>query len=57
MIGNDLAEQSVGKPTLAETPERHEMPKQQGDCPDAFGWDYLKDATMWKTHGCQVAAE
>lgn len=45
------------KPTLAEALERLEMLREQGDSPDAFGWDYLKDATMWKSHGCQVAAE
>lgn len=46
------------QPTLAEALERLEMLTARGDSPDAFGWDYLKDATMWKTHGCQhVAAE
>ncbi|SDW24088.1 DUF3291 domain-containing protein [Litoreibacter albidus] len=57
MIDHHLAEQSVGNPTLAEALERLEMLREQGESPDAFGWDYLKDATMWKTHGCQVAAE
>ncbi|WP_298257143.1 DUF3291 domain-containing protein [uncultured Litoreibacter sp.] len=45
------------QPTLDEALERLEMLNAKGDSPDAFGWDYLKDATMWKTHGCQVAAE
>ncbi len=45
------------KPTLEEALERLEMLNTRGDSPDAFGWNFLKDATMWKTHGCQVAAE
>lgn len=45
------------KPTLEEALDRLEMLNTKGDSPDAFGWTFLKDATMWKTHGCQVAAE
>jgi len=46
------------QPSLEEALERLALREQKGDNPDAFGWDYLKDATMWKTHGCQhVAAE
>ncbi|PTX56556.1 uncharacterized protein DUF3291 [Litoreibacter ponti] len=46
------------RPSLEEALERLALREQKGDTPDAFGWDHLKDATMWKTHGCQhVAAE
>jgi hypothetical protein len=46
------------KPTLDEAMARLALLDEQGDSDDAFGWNYLKDATMWKTHGCQhVAAE
>lgn len=45
------------QPTLNEALDRLEMLNRLGDSPDAFGWKFLKDATMWKTHGCQVAAE
>lgn len=45
------------EPTLQEALDRLEMLNTKGDSPDAFGWDFLKDATKWKTHGCQVAAE
>lgn len=45
------------QPTLKEALDRLEMLNRLGDSPDAFGWKFLKDATMWKTHGCQVAAE
>lgn len=45
-------------PTLDEALERLEHLNAHGDSEGAFGWDYLKDAKMWKTHGCnQVAAE
>ena len=46
------------QPTLEEALDRLELLNSKGDSEDAFGWEYLKDATMWKTHGCQhVAAE
>lgn len=46
------------KPDLDEGMARLAILKEQGEGEDAFGWSYLKDATMWKTHGCQhVAAE
>lgn len=45
MNGHHLAELNVGR-LLAPV-----------DTSEAFGWDYLKNATMWKSHGCQVAAE
>lgn len=46
------------RPTLDEALERLDHLNAQGDSDEAFGWDYLKDAHMWKTHGCAgVAAE
>lgn len=46
------------QPSLEEALERLALREQKGDTEDAFGWEYLNDATMWKTHGCQhVAAE
>ncbi len=45
------------QPTIEEALERLEMLEQNGDSEAAFGWKYLKNANMWKTHGCQVAAE
>ena len=45
------------KPTLDEALERLDMLRDKGDTPEAFGWKFLKDAVMWKTHGCQIAAE
>ncbi|MEM9582495.1 MAG: DUF3291 domain-containing protein [Pseudomonadota bacterium] len=45
------------QPTLDEALDRLEMLNERGDSPDAFGWDYLKEATMWKTRGCRIAAE
>lgn len=45
-------------PSLEEALERLEHKKTHGDSDQAFGWSYLKDATLWQTHGCaQVAAE
>jgi hypothetical protein len=46
------------KPTLDEALERLAHLQANGDSDHAFGWKYLKDATLWKDHGCaQVAAE
>ena len=46
------------KPTLAEALERLEHARTNGDTDHAFGWNYLKEAQAWKTHGCsQEAAE
>lgn len=46
------------KPSLEDALERLEHLKENGDSDHAFGWSYLKEARMWKTHGCaQVAAE
>ena len=46
------------EPSLDEALERLEHRKTHGDSDHAFGWDYLKDSTMWRTHRCNpVAAE
>ena len=46
------------KPTLDEALARLEMLRTSGDSDQAFGWKYLKDAVLWRGHGCtQVAAE
>ena len=46
------------KPTLDEALARLEHLRSTGDSDQAFGWSYLKNAQLWKTHGCaQVAAE
>ena len=32
--------------------------QEHGDTDHAFGWTYLNDSQLWKTHACaQVAAE
>jgi Domain of unknown function (DUF3291) len=46
------------RPTLAEALEKLARREAQGDSDDAFGWAYLKEARLWRNHGCtQVAAE
>ena len=46
------------KPTLDEALARLELLRTSGDSDQAFGWKYLKDAVLWRGHGCtQVAAE
>jgi len=40
------------QPTLDEALERLEYRKAHGDTDRAFGWDWLKDAKMHKTHAC-----
>lgn len=45
-------------PTVAEGLERLSHRKLQGDSKHAFEWKWLKEAQLWKSHGCaQVAAE
>ena len=44
------------EPTLEEALERLEMRRKNGDTDEAFGWDYLKEAKMHRTHGCRPAA-
>lgn len=46
------------RPTLGEALARLEHKRSQGDSEHAFGWDHLKDAQMWRNHGCApMAAE
>lgn len=46
------------QPSLQEALERLEHLNKNGDSVHAFGWSFLKQAQMWKTHGCaNVAAE
>ncbi len=46
------------RPTLAEALARLDHLQAHGASDHAFGWSYLKDAQLWKSHGCaQVAAE
>jgi len=46
------------QPTLDEGMERLERLRAHGDSDAAFGWSWLKDATLWQAHACSdVAAE
>jgi hypothetical protein len=46
------------RPTLDEALGRLEHLQRHGDSDRAFGWSYLKEAQLWKTHGCnRMAAE
>lgn len=46
------------RPSLDEALERLEMRKSNGDSDEAFGWDWLKEARLWRTRTCSgVAAE
>ncbi len=46
------------RPTLEEALARLAHLQEHGDTDHAFGWTYLKDAQLWKTHACtQTAAE
>ena len=45
------------RPTLAEALERLAHRERHGDTEEAFGWDYLKEAELWRTRGCAIAAE
>ncbi len=46
------------KPTLSEALERLKHLRAHGPSDHAFGWNEVKEATMWRSHGCApVAAE
>ena len=45
------------RPTLDEALARLEHMKDHGASDHAFGWDWLKDAQLWKQRSCAVAAE
>lgn len=44
------------EPTLDEGLERLRMRREQGDSDEAFGWEWLREATMHRTHACGPAA-
>ncbi|MEM9705686.1 MAG: DUF3291 domain-containing protein [Pseudomonadota bacterium] len=44
------------QPSIEEALERLKLRQTDGDTEDAFGWDYLKEAQMHKTHACAPAA-
>ncbi|MCH2457104.1 MAG: DUF3291 domain-containing protein [Henriciella sp.] len=44
------------QPTLEEALERLERLRANGDSEEAFGWSWLKQARMHKTHACRPAA-
>jgi len=46
------------QPTLDEASARLAHLRENGDSAHAFGWSFLRDADMWRTHGCApMAAE
>jgi hypothetical protein len=46
------------RPTLDEALARLDHLREHGDSDHAFGWAWLQDAKLWKSHGCApVAAE
>lgn len=45
------------RPTLAEALERLAHRERHGDTDEAFGWDHLQEAELWRTRGCAIAAE
>ena len=44
------------RPTLDEALERLAHRRAHGDTEEAFGWAWLKDATLWKERRCSGAA-
>lgn len=46
------------KPTLAEAMERLAYKQEHGDSDHAFGWSYIKEATLFREKSCRpIAAE
>jgi hypothetical protein len=46
------------RPTIAQAMERFRHLETHGNSDHAFGWSYLNDANMWRSHGCApIAAE
>ncbi|WP_066704095.1 DUF3291 domain-containing protein [Celeribacter ethanolicus] len=46
------------KPTLAEAMERLAYKQKHGDSDQAFGWSYIKEATLFREKSCRpIAAE
>ncbi len=44
------------QPTLEEGLARLDLLQRNGDSDDAFGWKWLKEAKMHKTHSCRPSA-
>jgi len=44
------------RPTLEEALERLELRRANGDTEEAFGWEWLREAEMYKRHACGDAA-
>lgn len=44
------------RPTLDEAMARFRRLEAQGPGPDAFGWDWLREAKLWQTRQCGEAA-
>lgn len=44
------------RPTQAEALERLAHREEHGDSDHAFGWEYLKDATLWRLRACTATA-
>ena len=44
------------QPTLDEALERLAAREREGDSDFAFGWDWLRDAKMHRTHSCRPSA-
>lgn len=44
------------RPTLHQGLARLDHLRAHGDSDHAFGWDHLRDATMWRGHGCAPVA-
>lgn len=44
------------QPTLEEGLARLELRERNGDSDEAFGWEWLREANMHKTHSCRPSA-
>lgn len=44
------------KPSLAEALARLDHLKTHGDSDHAFGWSYLEQAKLWRSHACTLEA-
>lgn len=40
------------RPSLDEALERLQQRQEQGDSSEAFGWEYLCEAKLWREHRC-----
>ena len=43
------------QPSLEEALSRLELRRQNGDSEDAFGWEWLREASLYKSHQCANA--